>query len=98
MNSYWPGTQVKMSAVFQVAGVDTDPTITILYYLSSTGGLVTISTSGAPALTRDAAGQFHYDVVPGTSQVGTWYYRYVGTGAAAVSAEGAFVVRDTRFG
>ena len=98
MNSYWPGTQVKMSAIFQVADVDTDPTVTTLSYLTSTGGLVTISTSGASTLTRDSTGHFHYDIVPGTSQVGTWYYRYVGTGAAAVSAEGAFKVLDTRFG
>jgi len=97
MNSYWPGTQVKVSAVFQVAGVDTDPTATTLYYLTSTGGLTTVTTA-AGGLTQDSTGHYHYDVVPGTSQVGTWYYRYVGTGAAAVSAEGAFAVRDTRFG
>jgi len=96
MNEYSPQTQIKLSATFQVSDVDTDPTKATCKHKAPDGTITTETTTGAN-IVKDAVGQYHLNVTPTTGQLGIWYYRWIGTGTAAIAAETAFRVLDTEF-
>jgi len=55
----------------------------------------TIADYNGTQVIRDAEGGYHVDVV--IDQWGTWFYRWVGTGALNAAGEETFSVRRTRF-
>jgi len=87
--TYWEGATVRLSATFKVSGTLTDPTTVTLKTLNPSGTTATY-TLGDSEITKDSTGTYHKDVE--ASVVGTWVYRWIGTGAAAGVDEAAFIV------
>ncbi len=86
---YEPGTQVRLSNIFSVAGTDTDPT-TVQLKVKDPAGAVT--TYDYPAtVTKDSTGHFHRDITP--TVIGRWFYKWIGTGAVIATVERSFRVR-----
>jgi uncharacterized protein YfaS (alpha-2-macroglobulin family) len=91
-NLYDPGTRIRLSGVFEVAGVETDPTTITLKVRKPTG---TTTTYAYPAtITKDSTGRFHMDITPAGGEQGRWFYKFIGTGDAAAERERSFRVRE----
>src|SRR5581483_7657357 len=93
VTNYDAGELAHLTAVFQVSGVDTDPSAvtadvrapdrTVTHYTVTTGQIV-----------KDSTGHYHLDVT--ASQAGDWWYQFTGSGAAADVSEGVFYVREEK--
>lgn len=95
VNTYNVGQQVRFSTVFQVAGVDTDPT-NIYFRIQTPSGVTTSYTFGVGVvIVQDAVGQYHADIT--LDEEGGWPYRWEGTGVVIAAAEHYCEVRDSRF-
>ena len=82
------GDTRTLSAAFTVATVATDPT-TLTFKMREPDGTVTTYVSGTDAeLVKDSTGNFHVNWP--IAKVGKYYYRWIGTGAAAESDTGEF--------
>lgn len=93
MASYTIGQGVVVTAAFTVGVTPTDPT-TLTLSIEDADGDVTIYTYGVGGtIVRDSAGVFHATLSP--AEIGTWRYRWVGTGAAASAIEGDFEITST---
>jgi hypothetical protein len=92
VNSYTKGTQVRLSATFTVAGVATDPT-TVTFKVEDPTGIVTSYTS--PQVIKDSVGNYHLDILLGTS--GVWWYRTEGSGVVTAATEAQLAVRSSNF-
>lgn len=90
LNNYYTGNIIRVSAAFTVSGVATDPTTVTLSVKDPTG------TVNTPAPVKDSTGNYHADIAVGTI-VGSWYYRFSGTGACVAAAETEFVILPTQF-
>jgi hypothetical protein len=88
------GDAVKLSTVFSVAGVPTDPT-TISLELKSPSKVVTTYTYAATALTKTGTGAY-YKVLSATilNAAGIWRYSWIGTGAAEGVDQGSINVQS----
>lgn len=71
-----------------------DPTTVALTIRKPDGTSATYTYAGAQ-IVRDSLGTWHYDTT--WDQSGLWEYRWVGTGALALSEEGALWVRYSHF-
>lgn len=97
MNTYQPGSSIRISAQVLVLGVLTDPT-TVALQMYMPGGIFLSFASPV----HDGTGLYHVDyVVPfPTGPVGEWLYRWVTTGAPAIVngvGENAFNVGGLSF-
>lgn len=95
--SYDSGDRIRLktSTAFNVDGVATDPT-TITVQIKKPDGTVLTYVYGVDAeVVRDGVGLYHVDI--NLDQVGTWYYRFAGTGACVAAAETEFYVLESEF-
>jgi hypothetical protein len=93
-NVYDIGDTVRMSAVFQASGADTDPTI-ITFTLNEPGAAETVYLYGTDvALVKDSVAHYHVDWP--IAKTGLHWYEFTGTGAVASVEEGKFFVRESR--
>lgn len=92
-NSYYEGQQVRVKVTFTVARTPTDPS-TVVAKIKDPSTTVTTYTYGTDAeLVKETTGVYYVDVA--TTAVGTWTYRFAGTGTAAAAAEGTFTVTSS---
>lgn len=95
-NSYASGEYVTMTGTFTVGGVATDPT-TIALYVEDPNGVETVYTYALGQLTKSGTGVYYKSLQVITP--GTWYYRFVTTGAVAdTTIDYQFYVLATVFG
>lgn len=93
MNTFFPGSQIKLQGVFYVDSVETDPTtgnIRCLY--KNPAGTVSIVTSTQAAMVKNTTGTYYVLVTPGTTQIGQWYYHWEATAGVIVAGEDSFQV------
>ena len=81
---YQVNAQARCTAVFQVGGVDSDPTA-VTFTVRDPLGVVT-----TPNATKDSTGHYHADVT--VTVPGTWMYVYRGTGAVVAEGQSDFFV------
>jgi hypothetical protein len=94
-NTYDQGDMVRLAATFEIETVDTDPS-TITFKILAPDGTVTTYVFGTDVqLERDAAGAYHVDW--SVTKVGTYHYRFEGTGTAQAAQEGYFYVNKSVF-
>lgn len=95
-NVYDKGDLVRCSGEFKDgSGTYADPN-PLLFKMKDPSGVTTTYTYGTdPQLVKDGTGRYHVDV--SATKVGTWYYRFEGTGTGQCAGENHFVVRATAF-
>ena len=93
-NVYDVGDSIRLAASFNIKNVLTDPSSVTLKVQDPSENEDSY-TYGAAQITKDATGQYHKDIT--LDEVGTWYFRFEGTGAAVAAGEGNFEVRATEF-
>lgn len=95
-NAYDVGDLVRLTGTFTDAdGVATDPTA-ITIRIKTPARVETTYTYGVDAgVERDSTGVYHIDV--DITQVGTWFYRWAGTGAVKAAQENVLTVRESAF-
>ena len=87
------GDAVKLSTVFSVASVATDPT-TISLELKSPSKVVTTYTYAASALTKTGTGAYYKILsVSILNAPGLWHYSWIGTGTAEGVDQGSINVQ-----
>jgi hypothetical protein len=86
-NLYNVGGVARCADTITVAGIATDP-LTLTLKVKHPGG--TEDTYTLAQLTKDATGQYHYDVTPDAP--GAWVYSFTSTSPQS-AAEGTFFVR-----
>jgi hypothetical protein len=91
LSNYVKGDLVRLSAVFTVSGVATDPT-TVTCTVRDPGG-----TETTPAATKDSIGNYHVDVDLTSAKSGVWQYEFLGTGACQAAMVGEFFVEPNVF-
>jgi len=91
-NSYTKGTEVRLSAVFDVNNAPQDPSTVIFKVMDPLGN---ITTSSGAAVIKDSTGNYHVDILVATC--GVWWYRVEGTGVATAAQEAQFDVRPSVF-
>jgi len=89
--SYLEGSTVRVQATFAVGGTDTDPT-TVTLKVKSPSAVTTSYTYALSEVTKSATGVYYKDLGPTILTAGTWWYRWIGTGAAAGVAETAIII------
>lgn len=92
------GDVVRCSVVFtNTAGTAADPTaISFMLKKTSGGSTTTHTTTGTPPLVvKDSTGNYHIDIPADVR--GTYYWRWIGTGAVAAASEGTFYVSISAF-
>ena len=93
MNKYDVGDAVRLEASFtDMAGVPTDPTTVELRIRKGDGTVVEVT--GA-SITKDSAGEYHYDLSLADAPSGIWVYVFEGTGTVQQAGKGVFVVVET---
>src|SRR4030066_180526 len=75
-NAYDKGKTIRLSALFTVGGVATDPTTVTLKVKKPRGGIVTY-TYALAEITKDSTGNYHKDVVG--HEAGTRYHQWIRT-------------------
>lgn len=89
---YDPGSKIRLSCRFEVARVLTDPSTISLKVKDPAGA---ISTYTYPAtVSKESTGVFFKDIVPSSTQIGRWHYKFIGTGACEATSEETFRVRE----
>lgn len=87
VNQYDIGDLVRMAVTFKNdGGAIADPT-TVTLSVMKPGD--TVATTVAPV--KDGIGVYHGDIT--IDRAGSWYYRWVGTGAVVAAEETRFYVR-----
>lgn len=90
---YAEGTEVRVSALFTVAGTPTDPT-TVTAIIRDPDGVETTYLYGTDAeLVKDSTGAYHVDV--DADVAGRWVYRFAGTGTAQAALDQVFLVEGS---
>ncbi len=87
-NTYDVGDGIRLTGTFTISGSGTNPgtaTITV----TDPSEVVT-----TPAVGNGTDGVYLVDVI--VDEVGTWYYRWTGTGAVIAASESHFFVRKRR--
>ena len=93
-NAYDKGKTIRLSALFTVGGVATDPTTVTLKVKKPRGGVVSY-TYALAEVTKDSTGNYHKDVVG--SESGTWYHQWIGTGTCETAEEDSFIINASEF-
>lgn len=85
------GAVVRLEAEFTTEdGAPVDPTAVSVRTRTPAGVESVLVFGASPVLIRDGVGLFHADIAVG--EVGTWAYRWEGTGTAQAVAEARFKV------
>lgn len=93
MATYDIGDQVRLSVVVaNSSGVATDPTALTLTVKPHDSTATTYTYAGGD-ITKDSTGHYHKDITITGHNGGTWYYKWVATGAAVGMEPGSFNVR-----
>ncbi len=94
MNNFHPGEAVRLyiTSIASSSGGIADPEPLKLSYWAPNSAVLVATTS--EAITYDSSGAYHAEVVPTTSQVGRWDYRWSSTGDYPLSQWGAFRVLE----
>jgi len=93
-NVYDIGDLVRLSAIFKVLEVETDPS-TVTVRIIDPSGVKEVLTYADEEVTRDTTGRYHYDLL--ITESGYWSYRWEGTGAVVTAAEARLYVRSSKF-
>ena len=88
--TYIQGSLVRVSVIFTVSGVLTDPSIVRLKYKNPAGTTTTWVYLTDAQLVRDGVGQYRADIDANAG--GTWNWRWEGTGAAQGADQDTFTV------
>ena len=94
-NEYDIGDLVRMSAVFMVGTVPTNPTTTTFKIKIPTGAVTTYVYGVNLQLIKPAPGNFLVDFTP--TLPGEHFYYYAGTGACQAVEEASFFVKESEF-
>lgn len=95
MNSYTLGTQIRLSATFEVSDTPTDPTA-VTFKVRVPAGTITTYVYGVDAqLVKASTGVYYVDYTPAAEGIHAW--RMAGTGACVGAAEQQFVVPEGLF-
>jgi hypothetical protein len=94
MNVYSKDTLVRVNVTFALSNVNTDPSVVTAYYKSPTGVITTLVYGVDNALIKDAAGQYHVDIL--AQIVGNWFYRFEGSGTLIAANESEFVIQPSQ--
>lgn len=87
-NSYKFGSSVKVTALWSVSSVNTDPTVVTLYFRDPKG-VETSHVYGVDAnVVKSAVGSYYY--IKRCAVSGKWVYRWEGTGTAPAEDENYF--------
>ena len=89
-NVYAKDSLVRISTVFTLAGVNTDPTTIKAMYKDPNNAITTLIYGTDSALIKDSVGNYHVDIP--VTIAGNYWYRFEGTGACVAANEGEFVV------
>jgi hypothetical protein len=89
-NVYAKDNLVRISTVFTLAGVATDPSIVKAFYKDPNNTVTTLTYGTDTALVKDSVGNYHVDI--SVAVAGNWWYRFEGTGDCVAANEGEFVV------
>lgn len=93
-NAYDVGDRVRVYGVFtDLAGVDTDPTTIVCKYQDPAGTETTVTYP--TSIVKASTGRYYLDI--DLNAAGTWYYRWVATGAVVAAGEQSLIVRATVF-
>ena len=87
--TYLEGSTIRLQATFAVSSTNTDPT-TVTLKTENPSGTQATYTYALAQVTKSATGVYYKDVTP--DAVGTWVYRWIGTGNAAGVAESPFLI------
>ena len=93
-NIYDINDRIRMSVVFSVAGVSTDPATITLKVQDPSGNEATY-THALAEVTRSDTGDYFKDIT--IDEAGYWYYRWEGTGAVIAAAEAMLMIRESQF-
>lgn len=94
MATYDVGDKISLTALFKnSAAVLTDPTVVKMRYEDPSGNETTLTYGTSPEtdITKSATGT--YVAYLTLDEAGTWYYRWIATGAVVAQEEGTFDVR-----
>lgn len=58
------------------------------------GGTVTVATTSGSIITTGTSGNYYAEVIPTTSEIGIWDYRWSSTGDYKITQWGSFRVLD----
>lgn len=95
MNSYTLGTQIRLTATFEVSDVATDPTA-VTFKVRVPAGTITTYVYGVDAqLVKSATGVYYVDYTTANEGIHAW--RMAGTGTVVAAEEQQFTVKDSRF-
>jgi hypothetical protein len=90
------GDEVRCSVTFTDAIAKTPADANVEFKVKTPSGVETTYTYGVDAnVVRDGVGQYHADVF--INESGTWYFRFVASGALRAAVERARDVRETHF-
>ena len=96
LSNFHPGEAVHcyLSSCASSSGAIVDPTLLKFTYWPPTTEAPTICTSSGSGYTSGSSGNYYYEVIPTTAQIGIWHYRWQSTGSYRLSQWGAFRVID----
>lgn len=83
-NTYKIGKKVRLTAVFSVSGVNTDPT-TITCKVKDPSDNIDSYYYASGTVTRSATGTYYKDIT--FDEGGIWWHRWEGTGAVETADE-----------
>jgi hypothetical protein len=94
MATYDVGDKISLTALFKNSSATlTDPTVTKLRYEDPSGNETTLTYGTDPASSIDKTATGTFVAYLTLDEAGTWYYRWIGTGAVVAQEEGTFDVR-----
>ena len=97
MATYDIGKKIAVNGYFRTGsstGTLTDPTTVVLRYEDPSGTETTLTYGTSPASDIDKTATGTYVAYITIDEAGTWYYRWIGTGAVVAQEEGTFDVRS----
>ena len=89
------GDVVKTSGSFKVSTILTDPSTVYFAYSTPSRNSGSYLYGTDTELVRSGTGRYYVNIP--ASEAGTWRWRFVGTGSAAVTEEGMWHVNKSRF-
>lgn len=90
--AYDVGDKIRVTCTFAVSGTNTDPTTVTLKTRSPSGTITTKTYAANPSeVVKSATGIFYYDLT--FSSAGTWYVKFLGTGAVTAVEETSYIAR-----
>jgi hypothetical protein len=96
LSNFHPGEAVRcyLTSCASSSGGIVDPTPLLFTYWSPSGTGTVATTSGSVITTGGSSGLYYAEVVPTTSEIGRWDYRWSSTGTYKLAQWGAFRVLE----